>query len=102
MISLRQLLGQPESALEKKKFAEAIPCSPGPSGSMPTTWWANLGAVYLLETGAAARRPRPWRPWCRPGSREAILYLSLADIYQHRLGDRARAPPPTPCGPTWS
>jgi hypothetical protein len=92
VISLRQLLEQAETALEKKKLAETASLlvraeridAGDPIG-------AYLKALYLLEKGAAAEAAEVLEGLAKGGYREAILYLSLADIYQYRLGDLTRA-----------
>jgi tetratricopeptide (TPR) repeat protein len=92
IISLRQLLEVAEAALEKKRLAEtaslldrARKIDPGdPVG-------VYLKALYLLETGAVDEAVLTLEGLAGSGYREAILYLSLADIYQYRLGDPARA-----------
>ena len=92
VISLRQLLEQAENALGKKRLAETVALlarAERIDAGDPVELY--LKALYLLETGAAREAAEVLESLVGSGHREAILYLSLADIYQHRLQDRPRA-----------
>jgi hypothetical protein len=92
VISLRQLLEQAEAALEKKKLAEtASLLARADKIDAGDPVGVYLKALYLLEKGAAAEAAEVLEGLARGGYREAILYLSLADIYQYRLRDLTRA-----------
>ena len=92
VISLRQLLEQAEAALEKKKLAEtASLLARAEKIDAGDPVGVYLQALYLLETGAVAEASELLEGLAKAGYREAILYLSLADIYQYRLRDLARA-----------
>ena len=92
VISLRQLLEQAEAALEKKKLAEtAALLARAEKIDAGDPVGVYLKALYLLETGAVAEASELLEGLAKAGYREAILYLSLADIYQYRLRDLARA-----------
>jgi hypothetical protein len=92
MISLGQLLAQAEEALERRRLEEtASLLSRAQKIDAGDPLGQYITALYLLEKGSPAQAAEILESLVRRGYREAILYLSLADIFQYRLHNSSQA-----------
>lgn len=92
VVSVDQLLRQAEAALEGKRLGEADAILARAEAVEPGNPVASyLRALLHLEREEAEPAVRILAELERRGYREPIVYLTLADIHQFRLGEEAEA-----------
>ena len=92
VVSFTQLLRRVEQALEERRIGQAeelIGRAERLNAADPVLLY--LKAMYLLEAERAEEALRSLEQILGGGYREAVVYLTLADIYQYRMDDVPRA-----------
>lgn len=92
MVSTDQLLGQAQTAITERRWAEALSLldrAERTRHGAPATLY--LKAVVLFRSGDAEGARDILEGLLKEEYREPAIYLLLADIYEHRLSDVAAA-----------